>query len=82
MKGCGDKCAAMIRRIQQAGISRCKAMAVQKRRADADRDIEIIRKAGLIGYKETAKHFGCAASTVAKTVKVYNSYAEQILKEG
>ena len=81
MRGCGDKCAAMIRRIQRAGISRCKAVAVQKRRADVDRDIEMIRKAALIGYKDTADHFGCAASTVAKTVKVYNAYAEQILKE-
>lgn len=82
MRGCGDKCAAMIRRIQRAGISRCKAVAIQHRRADVDRDIEMIRKAGLIGYKDTATHFGCAASTVAKTVKAYSTYAEQILKEG
>lgn len=79
MRGCGDVCAARIRLIERAGVAKCLAMARQNHRADPQRDLAIIRKAALVGYKEAARLRGCAASTALRVVKVYSEYAELIL---
>lgn len=79
MRGCSDTCAARIRRIQAAGLSKCLAMGRAKGRADPERDRVVIKKAALIGYKETARLVGCSDTTVKTTVVKYSEYAELIL---
>lgn len=82
MRGCGDVCFARCQMIRKAGFRRCAEVGRRKGRKDPERDIEMIRKAEIYGYKTTAELMGCTQGAVASTVKVYVRYAEQILKEG
>ena len=79
MRGCSDACAAWVRRIQQAGFSRCLAMGREKRRPNPERDREIIRKSALWGYKTTAQMLGVAESSCKDCVKRYAQFADMIL---
>lgn len=81
MKGCGDVCFQRCQAIRKAGLRRCAEMGRRKGRTDPQRDIEMIRKAEIYGYKTTAELMGCTQGAVASTVKVYARYAELIRKE-
>lgn len=81
MRGCGDICFQRCQAIRKAGFRRCAEFGRRKGRKDPERDIEMIRKAEIYGYKATAELVGGSPSAVAKTVKVYARYAELIRKE-
>lgn len=82
MKGCGDVCFQRCQMIRKAGFRRCAEVGRRKGRKDPERDIEMIRKAEIYGYKATADFMRCTQGAVAATVKVYARYAELIQKEG
>lgn len=82
MKGCGDVCFQRCQMIRKAGFRRCAEVGRRKGRKDPERDIEMIRKAEIYGYRATAELMGCSPGAVSETVKVYARYAELIQKEG
>ena len=81
MRRCGDACYRRCQTVRRAGLRKCAEMGRRNGRPDPQRDIELIRKAELCGYKTTAELMGGSPSAVAKTVRVYAEYAESILKE-
>lgn len=81
MNGPGDICAARIRKIARAGVHNCMELARKNGRKEPERDLAIIRKAAVGGYRQCAKLMGCAESTALRTVKIYSEYAEQILAD-
>lgn len=81
MRGCGDVCFQRCQAIRKAGFRRCAEVGRRKGRKDPERDIEMIRKAEIYGYKTTAALMGCTPEAVAATVRAYAWYAELIQKE-
>lgn len=80
MKGCSDQCAARIRLIQRAGVSNCLTMARVLGRKDPEADLEVIRKAALLGFKETGRQLGRSETSVRRIVERYAEYAALILQ--
>ena len=81
MRGCGDVCFQRCQAIRKAGFRRCAEVGRRKGRKDPERDIEMIRKAAICGYRTTAALMGCSPGAVSETVKVHAGYAELIQKE-
>lgn len=80
MKGCSDQCAARIRLIQRAGVSNCLAMARTLGRKDPAADLEVIRKAELVGFREAGRQMGRSDTFVRRIVEKYAEYAALILQ--
>lgn len=80
MKGCSDQCAARIRLIQRAGVSNCLAMAQTLGRKDLEADLDVIRKAALLGFKEAGRLLGRSETFVRRIVEKYAEYAALILQ--
>lgn len=80
MKGCSDQCAARVRLIQRAGVSTCLAMAQTLGRKDPEADLDVIRKAALLGFKEAGRQLGRSETFVRRTVEKYAEYAALILQ--
>ena len=81
MKGCSDQCAARIRQIQRAGVSKCLATARTLGRKNPEADLEVIRKAALLGFKEAGRQLGRSETFVRRIVEKYAEYAALILQE-
>lgn len=81
MRGCSDLCAQMVNRIRTVGVKDVKAKARAFGRADPDADMDLIRKAYLLGYKEAGRQSGWSEPYVRRMVGRYAEYAELILKE-
>lgn len=65
--------------IQQAGLAKCLAMGREKGRPNPERDLAVIKKAALWGYKTAAQVLGCSGPGVEQVVKKYSEYAALIL---
>lgn len=74
-------CAARCRLIQQAGLSKCLAMGRKAGMQDTEHDAELIRRAALIGYRETARLMGRSDKFIRCRVARYAEYADAILRE-
>lgn len=81
MKGCSDQCAARIRLIRRAGASNCLAMARTLGRKNTAEDLEAIRKAALLGFREAGRQIGRSETFVRRIVEKYAEYAALILQE-
>lgn len=80
MKGCSDQCAARIRLIQKAGVSNCLEMARALGRKDTETDLQAIRKAALLGFRDAGRQMGHSDTFVRRIVEKYAEYAALILQ--
>ena len=79
MRGPGDKCAAMCRTIERAGLKRVCEFARTQGRLDPEKDLAVIRRAAVSGYKNAAYLSGVAPWVATRIVRKYYEFALTLL---